>query len=421
MENGGERPVKNAALAGELKQFSQMLLGEFPFEIVFKDWTGQSYSRGLCRPHWKNCPLFLEFKTEAAAKDFIALNGLRFLERFLQGQVILSGNLYLIQDVKTHTGAKLGLGQLFWRLIRNKALQFQNVSQAKQNVKSHYDIPQDALNVYLDQVYRSYSCGMFENPDQLDLKDFARVGQGKGDDFDSLEKAQWNKFRDAIQYVNPGDRETVLDIGCGYGGQLDVALEHFPRCKITGWTPSENQIREGRRFLSRHDPSGWEMNEGDYREEKRVFDHVTSTGMISHVGPRGLVPYVRNVRNLIRKGGRYVHHSLMTAHIEYALDREVGIAFNKKYVWPGFHWFTLGDHIKALEQNGFEIERITNLSAHYAKTTAAWYERMMGNETVMLKNLGQQTLRAWQIYLAGSSAGFKTHSMHVYRVYCVAL
>jgi hypothetical protein len=30
---------------------------------------------------------------------------------------------------------------------------------------------------------------------------------------------------------------------------------------------------------------------------------VASTGMVSHVGPRGLVPYVRNIRQRIRSRG----------------------------------------------------------------------------------------------------------------------
>jgi prepilin-type N-terminal cleavage/methylation domain-containing protein len=70
--------------------------------------------------------------------------------------------------------------------------------------------------------------------------------------------------------------------------------------------------------------------------------------MISHVGPRGLVPYVRNIRRRIKTGGRYVHHALMTTYHRRPLDAQVGIAFNKKYVWPGFDWFTLVELIMTI-------------------------------------------------------------------------
>ena len=191
---------------------------------------------------------------------------------------------------------------------------------------------------------------------------------------------------------------------------------------MVGWTHSRNQVVEGTKRLSRYRPERWEIHEGDFRQEARVFDHVTSTGMISHVGPRGLLPYVRKIRSLIKPDGRYVHHALMTPHTGRSLDSRVGIAFNKKYVWPGFHWFTLGAHVQALEENGFEVVRLVTLSPpHYGKTTAAWYERMMKHQVTLVRNLGEATFRAWQIYLAGSSAGFLNGTMQVYRVYCRAV
>ena len=69
----------------------------------------------------------------------------------------------------------------------------------------------------------------------------------------------------------------------------------------------------------------------------------------------------------------------------------------------------MGTHVKALEENGFEVTKLVNLSRHYAKTTAAWYERMMVQQETMTGNLGERTFRAWQIYLAGAAAGFVTH------------
>ena len=41
--------------------------------------------------------------------------------------------------------------------------------------------------------------------------------------------------------------------------------------------------------------------------------------------------------------------------------------------------FTPGAHVRALEQNGFRVRRLIDYSEHYAKTTAAWYERMMAH------------------------------------------
>lgn len=410
---------KAPGLAHRLRAHLKQLFLEFPWKIIFHDWTGASYEVGVGELHWYGKPLVVTIKTPAAARMFLSYNGLGILEKFVQGEVDMNDNLFVLSDIKKHGRFELSLFQKLLHRFRHKM--FQNISRATVNVKSHYDLPQEVFNIYLDKTYLSYSSAIFENPFEIKREELIREGVGKTDTFDSLEKAQWRKFKDAVDFVKPAEGETLLDVGCGYSGQLQVALENYPFKKVVGWTLSRNQVELGRQSLAGFDPDSWELNEGDYRQDDRVFDHITSTGMISHVGPRGLVPYVRNVHDRIKSGGRYVHHSLMTNYSKGRFDFEAGVAFNKKYVWPGFHWFTIGEHVKALEENGFRIEKLVNLSPHYTKTIAAWYERMMNNETLMREFMDERTFRAWQIYLAGASGSLGNGNMFVYRIYCVAI
>ena len=394
-------------------------LSRFPWRVVISDWQDRTYAIGGDREHWCGQPLQIRFNNTRGIRDILTLNGQGVLEDFARGDLDISGNLYVLSQIENY----LDLGSARWRLlaavVKNRF--FQTIQRAKVNVSSHYDIPQDMLKCYLDRTYMSYSCAMFEEPTRLDRDELTTAGQGEDDRFDSLEKGQGRKFKDAVEFIDPSPGDTLLDVGCGYGGQLMVALESGSFEKVVGCTHSHNQAVIGRQLLSRFDASKWEFREADYREDSRVFDHVTSTGMISHVGPRGLVPYVRNVRRRIRSGGRYVHHALMSVHLGGALDAAPGVAFNKKYVWPGFHWFTFGDHVKALEQNGFHVLRAVNLSPHYAKTTAAWYERLLKHEPVTRDLVNQETFRSWQIYLAGCSGSFTSKRSTVYRVYCEAV
>lgn len=393
---------------------------EFPFLVQIKDSMGHEFSFGKNVQHWREDSLQIHLKSVKAERAMAGLDGLQFLELFRNGQIDLSGNLYLLVELKYHLGLTLSFPQLLRQVISAKLLQFQNLNRARKNVKTHYDIPQAVINMYLDRVYMSYSCAMFEDPTNFERQAMILPGSGKSDTYDSLEKAQWRKYKDAIDFLQARPGETLLDVGCGYAGQLDVALENDAFSKVVGWTLSQNQAREGQKLLSQHAPERWELNEGDYREDQRVFDHITSTGMISHVGPRGLVPYVRNIRSRIRGGGRYIHHAIMTQHLSSPLDAQVGVAFNKQYVWPGFHWFTIGQHVRALEQNGFTIHKAVNLAPHYAKTVAAWYERMMTKADEMKEHMGEDGFRAWQVYLAGGSQSLLNGSGHVYRVYCQA-
>jgi len=406
-------------LAGRLRAMTQATLASFPWPVAFRDWTGASWRAGGDVPHWSGRSLEVTLHDPAAGRALLAGDVLGFVDLFLAGRADLAGNLYIVSDLREHARLDLSLGRALAAWFAHRT--FQDSRRARVNVKSHYDIPQAALDVYLDRAYRAYSCAIFEDPHHLERSELLRAGDGRADEFDSLEKAQWRKFQDAIDFVAPAAGDEILDIGCGYGGQLLVALESHRFRRYVGWTHSANQLREGQKLLSSHDPQRWEIREGDYRRDDHVYDHVTSTGMVSHVGPRGLVPYVRNVRRRIRRGGRYLHHALMTPHTGRPLDFFPGTVFHKRYVWPGYHWFTVGAHVRALERHGFEVQRAVNLSAHYAKTTAAWTERMLARADVMRAQLGEPTFRAWQLYLAGGSGNFLNKGIHVYRLYCEAV
>lgn len=405
--------------AGRLRDFTRTALVDCPWRVEFRDWTDASWHAGGDAPHWSGQPLAVTLRTEAAGRALLARDVLRFLDLHLAGEVDLEGNLYALSDLRAHARLRLSWTEALATLWRNRA--FQTPARARASVTSHYDIPQEALDLYLDRAYRAYSCAMFAHPERLVRDELVRPGAGRDDAFDSLERAQWRKFQDAVDFLAPSAGDSILDVGCGYGGQLAVALESHRFRRIVGWTLSANQVREGRGMLAAFDPARWELRQGDYREDDRVFDHVTSTGMVSHVGPRGLGPYVRQIRRRIRRGGRYLHHALMTPYTPMPLDVYPGTAFHKRYVWPGYHWFTLGAHVGALERNGFEVQRAVNLSPHYAKTTAAWYERLMARRDDVAALLGEPTFRAWRLYLAGSSGNFPNKGIHVYRLYCEAV
>jgi Mycolic acid cyclopropane synthetase len=280
-------------MAARLQAFLEEALEQFPNEIIITDWNGHSYTLGLKQPHWRGIPLEIHLKTKDAGRDLLSLDAMAYLDRFVAGDIDMTGNIYALAAIRDTMNLALPWWRLLPRIIAGRTYLFQNSSRARVNIKSHYDIPQEALQLYLDRVYMSYSCGMFEYP-ALAVDELVRVGRGQSDDFDSLEKAQWRKFKDAVDFVSPENGETLLDVGCGYAGQLRVALENYPFGKVVGWTHSHNQVVEGCKGLAAFDPARWELHEGDYRQEYRVFDHITSTGMISHVGPRGLVemPYV---------------------------------------------------------------------------------------------------------------------------------
>ena len=405
-------------MSARFRQSAVDRFAAFPWRIHLYTPDKDRLELGQGQGHWYPWPLEIHLHSKQALKDFQRLNAYALVRRYLDGEVDIEGNYHLLSAIKAFVPIKLGSLQFVSSWLRNRY--FQNPERASKNVKSHYDMPQGLLERYLDRRYMAYSCAMFEDAslsfDGLEL--LKRPGLGESDRFDSLEKAQWRKFKDAVDFIAPEEGDTLLDVGCGYGGQLEVALRHHPFGKVVGWTHSANQAQHGASMLEDFMDNQWELNEGDYRQDERVYDHICSTGMISHVGPRGLKPYLRNIRQRIRPGGRYIHHALMANYSATPLDRQVGIAFNKRYVWPGFHWFTLGEHVRQLERHGFKVVRVLNLRDQYCKTLTAWYERFMAHKPLMQREMGEATFRAWRLYLGG---GAGPYSGDVNRIYCVAL
>ncbi len=239
-----EQAISGRALVGDLadslRTFLEESLAKLRGEILITDWKGQTYCLGCKQPHWRGVPLEVHLKTRASGRELLGMNPIGFLERFVAGEVDMWGNLYLLAAIRDDLKLSLPWWRLLPRMIVNRSFLFQDTARAGVNVKSHYDIPQEALDQYLDHTYRSYSCGMFEDPGRLVVDELIRVGSGQTDRFDSLEKAQWRKFKDAVDFVAPDSGETLLDVGCGYGGQLQVALENHPFGKVVGWTHSHN-------------------------------------------------------------------------------------------------------------------------------------------------------------------------------------
>src|SRR5262245_19184610 len=79
-------------MATRLQAFLEDALHLFPYEIIITDWNGHSYSLGLKKPHWRDAPLEIHLKTKTAGKDLLSLNALGFLDRFVSGEVDMTGN-----------------------------------------------------------------------------------------------------------------------------------------------------------------------------------------------------------------------------------------------------------------------------------------------------------------------------------------
>ena len=170
----------------ELKNAMMATMQDFPYTLEIKDWTGDEYRIGQGKKHWHDSPFRAHLKTRQCGLDILGLRPMRMLDAYVAGDMDIDDNMYLISDLRNYAKLDMSKWEFFLQLLRNSS--FQDKSRSKINIKSHYDIPQEALNAYLDQVYMSYSCAMWEQPSHYDKALLTKIGAGQSDDFDSLEE-----------------------------------------------------------------------------------------------------------------------------------------------------------------------------------------------------------------------------------------
>lgn len=268
-----------------------------------------------------------------------------------------------------------------WR-IRRALDQVNDRVSARRNVAHHYDLTVDFYRLFLDDDLQ-YSCAYFDSPDT------------------SLEAAQRAK-KDRLQTklcLQPG--QTVLDIGCGWGG-LGLSLAEAG-ARVTGVTLSSEQYglanrRAGERGLS--DRAEFRLQ--DYRDLDQTFDRIISVGMFEHVGVPNYRAYFDAIARLLDENGVAVIHSIGRRGPPSRTQPWIS-----KHIFPGGYIPSLSEVMPAIERSGLWITDMEILRLHYAETLKAWRERFLARRDEAAALFDDRFCRMWEFYLASSEVGFR--------------
>jgi len=262
------------------------------------------------------------------------------------------------------------------------------ITRAHRNVAHHYDLSDTLYDLFLD-ADRQYSCAYFPN---LGI---------------SIEEAQANKKRHiaAKLLLKPG--QSVLDIGCGWGG-LAIYLARECGVEVTGLTLSVEQHKVAeQRAAAAGLSERVRFRLEDYRAHRGVYDRIVSVGMFEHVGVPQYSAFFGAVHALLSENGVALLHSIGRMDGPAATN-----PWLRKYIFPGGYSPALSEVVPVVERARLWITDIEVLRLHYAETLKLWRQRFNANRERIRALYDERFCRMWEFYLAGSEVAFR-HQGHL--------
>ena len=267
------------------------------------------------------------------------------------------------------------------------------IQNSRKNVQHHYDLGNDYYQHFLDPTL-TYSCG-------YRLKET-----------DSLEQMQLQKYELICRKLALQPEESLIDIGCGWGGMLIYAAEHYG-VKGTGITLSGEQAKLA---IERVEQKGLsdriQIIVKDYREITGQYDKFVSIGMFEHVGKNNFATFMSAASALLKPDGIGLLHTVGTN------SNERNGAWVDKYIFPGAYVPQLHEITRELMVAKLSVAHCESLRPHYAETLRHWRHNFNENRSkiaALSPIYDERFLRMWDLYLQSFEGGFRYGGMQVYQ------
>ncbi|MCU7959234.1 MAG: class I SAM-dependent methyltransferase [gamma proteobacterium symbiont of Bathyaustriella thionipta] len=199
----------------------------------------------------------------------------------------------------------------------------------------HYDMPFSMFHAFLDQKFLSYTIGYYaEDPESIRKSDY------------SLEQAQAQKFKLAVNRSGVQASDKVLDLGCGFGPLETWFSQNFEAMDITALTRSSVQAD----YLRSHIVNTYsDMTSGkihvaemDFNEfadqaiDDEPYDVIFAIGVVEHISD--IRSAFSRIASLLKPGWRcFINMIVSKPAFPNFMDSEqtlVGRYFPGGKVWP---------------------------------------------------------------------------------------
>ncbi len=269
-------------------------------------------------------------------------------------------------------------------------------------VSHHYDVGNDFYRLLLDETM-TYSCAYWTADPSPTF---------------TLADAQRAKYELICRKLALRRGVRLLDVGCGWGGMVMHAAENHG-VNALGITLSREQESLAKQRI--HDAGlddQIEIRYCDYRELRdESFDAISSIGMAEHVGAVAFGEYTGTLFRLITPTGRLLNHQISMP--DGASRAKGAPTFIDRYIFPDGELQPVGNVVNALERAGFEVRDVENLRENYYLTLLAWLENLRANRGEAKRLVGDERVRTWELYIAGSAAAFNTGHIGIHQTLAI--
>lgn len=316
-----------------------------------------------------------------------------FGDGYTDGRIVVDGDLVQLMEHVIRL-MRLTKPEGWCRRMSSRWLQrvqANTIEGSARNIHHHYDLTTDFYRLWLDSRL-VYTCAYFPSPSL------------------SLEQAQIAKMDHVCRKLQLQPGETVVEAGCGWGALALYMAKNYG-VKVKAFNISSEQILVARELAATEGLSGRvEFIEDDYRNISSRCDVFASVGMLEHVG-------VENYREL----GRIIHRTIGDSGrgLLHFIGRNRPGTFSpwiRKRIFPGAYTPALREMTDLLEPWNFSVLDVENLRLHYARTLEHWLSRFEAATPQVTKMFGPEFVRAWRLYLAGSTAAFRVGTLQLFQV-----
>lgn len=283
-------------------------------------------------------------------------------------------------------------------------------SGSKRNISYHYDLGNEFYRLWLDETM-SYSSALFA--DTSADATAASTPTTPADDLAAAQVRKWDRLLDLLQ---PGAKDHLLEIGCGWGG-FAIYAARTAGCRVTGVTLSEAQHAWATQAVAE---AGLEdridLRLQDYREVPETFSGIASIEMFEAVGERWWPVFFTRLKELLAPGGAVALQTITIDDSRFD-DYRRHPDFIQRHVFPGGMLPCPERFCAVAAQAGLRLSEPLFFGSSYAHTLTEWRRRFESAlPQVAALGFDERFIRLWRYYLAYCRAGFSAGTCDVMQV-----